>query len=175
MKVQWRRGSRIKVKAEEAFQVLSEIHERDGKVTPPAVVEEARPEESVLHPEFEWQDEVAAEKFREQQAASLIRALVVVREDAAAQDEKPQQMRVFIRPVAPVETEKDPYKHLRGKGSYSLTDDVLSDPVLRHQFLARAWQEMKQFRARYQALAEFAAIFEAMESTEKVLPEAVGF
>lgn len=47
-------------------------------LTPKAVVEEARPEDAPLHPAFEWDNDTAAEKYREHQATNLIRRVRVV-------------------------------------------------------------------------------------------------
>lgn len=49
--------------------------ECDG-ITATVVVEAARPETAPLHPAFEWNDGIAAEKFRQSQARQLIRAVV---------------------------------------------------------------------------------------------------
>jgi len=51
--------------AEQAHEAFETIRKRDGKLTAPAVVDEARPEESVLHEDFEWRDDIAAEKYRQ--------------------------------------------------------------------------------------------------------------
>lgn len=165
MKVQWKRGSCHKVDAEEAYEVLTEIHQRDGKVTPPAVVEESRPPDAVLHPEFTWDDEKAGEKLREIEAANLIRSLVVVHDKREEEPEsRPRQLRVFVRPAVPKEKlEHDQYEHLRPKGSYTLVEDVFSDPVLRYQFIAKAWQELKAWSTRYRNLEEFSRILQVID------------
>ena len=50
----------------------------DGVLTPSAVVESARDEGSPLHDKFEWDDGVAAEAWRLEQARRLIRTVKVV-------------------------------------------------------------------------------------------------
>ena len=45
-----------------------------GRITPRALVEAARGEESALHDYFEWDDSEAAEKYREMQARALLRS-----------------------------------------------------------------------------------------------------
>lgn len=57
---------------------LATIQEREGALTPPLVVDAARPEDAVLHPVFEWDNEKAAEAYRMKQARELIRAVEVV-------------------------------------------------------------------------------------------------
>lgn len=54
-----------------------------GELTAGAVVNDARPPDSRLHPLFEWDDAKAGEQFRENQARRVIRAIVIVREEQA--------------------------------------------------------------------------------------------
>jgi len=83
----YRPGSRVKgVAAEVAGAELERIHAERGELTPPAVVEEARPDDAPLHPAFEWDDIKAATAHREWQARSLIRAVYV---RAEGDDEEP--------------------------------------------------------------------------------------
>lgn len=60
------------------LEALRAIADRNcGMITPGQVVDEARDPASVLHGSFEWDDTVAAEKYRVIQAQKLIRAFVV--------------------------------------------------------------------------------------------------
>ena len=70
------------VKAQTAGEELERISKEHGEITPPLVVDEARPEESPIHEVFEWDDEVAAEQHREQQARQLIRSIQVVKPES---------------------------------------------------------------------------------------------
>ena len=63
--------------ADTVGEIFESIEERDGVLSPSAVVDEARPEVSPIHACFEWDDEKAAEKYRETQASSMIRCLIV--------------------------------------------------------------------------------------------------
>jgi len=63
-------------------EVLQGIAEREGRVNPQAVVDEARPEGSRIHDHFEWDDSVAAEAHRKQQARQLVRQVVIVKDGA---------------------------------------------------------------------------------------------
>jgi hypothetical protein len=65
---------------------LDELYQRDGCLRPTAVVSYARPKRSPLHDEFEWNDKVAGEQFRLQQARRLIR--VTVRRSPTGVEEK---------------------------------------------------------------------------------------
>jgi len=58
---------------------LVRIYHRDGKLSSSTVVDEARPEGSPLHPEFEWNNLKAGEEYRLIQARQLIRSVRVER------------------------------------------------------------------------------------------------
>jgi hypothetical protein len=64
--------------ASEIYQELKRISNRDDGIKPRVVVDEARPPDSVLHPEFEWDDRVAGEEYRVVQARNLIRAVHII-------------------------------------------------------------------------------------------------
>lgn len=66
------------VTAETAADELAAIHERHGALTPPVVVDAARPKDAPLHNVFEWDNKKAAESYRIDQARHLIRAVEIV-------------------------------------------------------------------------------------------------
>lgn len=74
----WRASYRGRIEADVAAAALDEIRKEHGKLTAQIVVEAARPDDSPLHPEFEWDDAKAAENYRARQARDMIRAIVVL-------------------------------------------------------------------------------------------------
>lgn len=60
---------------------LDVIHQRDGHITPQAVVAEAGDEDSPLHSHFEWDDSKAAGGYRLWQARMLIKSVKIERPD----------------------------------------------------------------------------------------------
>jgi hypothetical protein len=77
----------------DAFEALRDMHGQ--RLDPRHVVDAARPSESPLHGRFEWRDDVAAERYRLQQAGQLIvRARVVI----TPRKQEP----VRVRPAAPL-------------------------------------------------------------------------
>lgn len=86
----WREGSRSprSVPANKAAMEFERIRKSTGSLTPIAVVDASRPEDAVLHPAFEWDDSRASELYRQHQASSLIRAVVVVTDDSEQLDHR---------------------------------------------------------------------------------------
>jgi hypothetical protein len=58
--------------------ILNELAQRYGQLTPERIVEEARQPSSPLHSYFEWDDKIAAERHRLNQARILLRTIVIV-------------------------------------------------------------------------------------------------
>ena len=73
-KYTWCDGSHHKVDPNVAAQVATELEEA-GMLTAKNLVDVSRPEDAPLHDEFEWDDSVAAEKYREGQARNVIHSL----------------------------------------------------------------------------------------------------
>lgn len=65
----------------------------DGQLLPEAVVEEARPEDAPLHPVFEWDDAVAGELYRLNQARYFIRCVRIVL-DESSEEHRPAYVHV---------------------------------------------------------------------------------
>ena len=113
------------------------------------VVKAARSPKSVLHSQFEWDNDKAADEWRMQQARGLIRATVHWIEIGGQKE----QVNVFVS-LGPDRTEGGGYRGLIS---------VLANPSLREQMLLDAIVELKRLQVKYARLSELAAVFEAAE------------
>ena len=139
---QWKPGSRFKVDANTAGAVCEQL-EAAGNLSAKSLLDASRPEGAPLHSEFEWDDSVAAEKFREGQARCIINHLVV------RLDEKPDEpVRGFFRIT-------------QQAASYTNVQAILTHRDLRADLVQQALEEMAAFERKYGTLAELAMIFEA--------------
>lgn len=78
----WRDGSRRKVAPDAAAAEFRRIKNKYGALKARAVVDESRPEDAPLHPEFLWDDYAAAELYRRVQAQTMIRCHVSIDDEA---------------------------------------------------------------------------------------------
>lgn len=147
MVYQWKPFSCLKADAQAAGEQM-EVLERTGGLTPARLLDANREVGTPLHDDFEWNDTVAAEKFRENQASYIIRHLVV-NETTTAQE--PVMVRAFI---GVMEDQKPVYVGL---------SRVLSDAELRVQMLDSAKADLMAFRNKYNSLEELSAIFNEIE------------
>ena len=159
--------------AEQAHEAFEEIRRRDGKLTPAAVVDSARPEESVLHEDFEWRDDVAAEKYRQGQARQMVGAVRIVREERP-----PVRAYVNVKVVSspPLKAadcirEEDeeleqPTAEEENEGRcYMPLEEVLEKPDLCNQMMADARRDAQTYKQKYSTLASLANIMQATDQT----------
>ena len=62
----------------DVVSTIAALEDRRGRLTPEQIVDEARPEDSILHPCFEWDDSKAAESWRIEQARDLIKRVKIM-------------------------------------------------------------------------------------------------
>jgi hypothetical protein len=127
----------------QAREVLDHLLEEYGELTPAMVVEAARPEDSPIHGHFEWDDDVAAEAHRRDQARRLIRKVKVVY--GVDEEGREKTVRAFVS------ARQEP----KGPRAYRPTEEVLQNPIARQLLLREFERDWLQFRARYEHLAEF--------------------
>ena len=122
---------------------LEAIRDRHGELTPKAVVAEARDPGHPLHSRFEWDDAVAGEAYRLDQARGLIRKVRITYVEAT--DKSPAKQTRFYQSVR---TETG--------SSYRPSPEIAADPFQRKLVLADMEREWQALKRRYADFAEFA-------------------
>lgn len=131
------------VTAQTAGEELTRIYERRGVLEPAEIVEESRDAAAPLHPCFEWDDAKAAEKYREHQAAKLVRAIVTVEETTKG----PQYVRAF--------------PHV--EQHYHPIQVILSSEERTEELLHTALRELISFKKKYESLSALNGVFAAID------------
>lgn len=149
MVFQWKQGSRIKADAQQAGALCSRL-EAEGRLTAKALLDESRDEDSPLHGEFEWDNGIAAEKYRENQARHIINCLVTVHESAAP-------TRSFFN----VEYKTAEFRSVTA---------IMQDADGQDQLLSLALRELDAFKRKFNSLSELAAVFAAIEEIQEKRP-----
>jgi hypothetical protein len=122
---------------------LQGIYSTAGRLTPELVLDDARDPDSPLHDRFEWDDTLAAEKYRRGQAADLIRS---VRITYTTPDQRQEKVRAF-------------HAVTRADGlTYAPTAELAADPFMARLMLQSAEREWKALHSKYAHLAEFVAL-----------------
>lgn len=92
-KFSWKDGARFKVDADTVGQELERLYNKHDLVTAEILLDAARDEDSPLHNLYEWDDSIAAEKWRKHQSRTILYSLRVTEVDG----DKPRIMNVAIR------------------------------------------------------------------------------
>lgn len=124
-----------------------EVLAKNDNLNPESVLDLARDENSPLHNLFEWDDRVAAEKYRLGQARRIIQQIVIVNDHPNAET---REIRAFV-----TESKND--------GHYQLITTAIEDPDKYEPLLMRARFELKLFRDKYYSLVEFKELFDEID------------
>lgn len=123
--------------------VANEIKSIGDDASPQQIVEVARNENTELHKCFEWDDTIAAEKYRIVQARHIVRNLVIAEETVP--EDRPE-VRYFFKSKA--------------DEGYKPTKVIVRKENEYQALLAQAWAELQAFKQKYSMLEELREIFE---------------
>lgn len=146
MNYQFRKGFAHKVSADVAGSVCEEL-EKEGRLTADELVDVSRPEEAPLHNEFEWDDSIAGENWRKQQARCLINSLIVI------SPETNKEVRKFFNIVS-------------SDRKYESIDVIMKSVDKRDALLRDAMRELSAFRKKYAHLNELSKVFDAIDGLD---------
>ena len=140
------------VDANTVGETIHRIEKEHGECTAKLLLDEARGKKSPIHQLFEWDDTIAAERYRLRQATDIITAIAVVMDEGK---EEPQMIRAFANVGA------------KNDGSFISMHKALSSEESRRIVLSHALDELKAFKAKYANLKEFVKIFAEISELEK--------
>lgn len=154
-----------KVSAEVAGKVCQELSASSGGLTPKRLVDVSRPADAPMHDEFEWNDGIAAEKYREEQAQKVIQHLIIVRTD----NETERNVRLIEKEEETKQEEESDEVADRGfvstgerTSQYVPLYSALSNEVWKANLLEAARRDMRVFISKYRRLEELAQVIEDM-------------
>lgn len=154
-KYAFRPGRSLPVPAQDVGEELERLGIYTQAVTPSEIVDAARDEDAILHPCFEWDDRVAAEQMREEQARALTRTVLVMSEDA--EDGQANDHRIAFVSIG------TPGRN--GSPGYIATETALSDEGMREVVLKNALAQLRGWRSRYSHLEELADVIQVIDDT----------
>ena len=153
----WRGRGPAGVSAQATGELIDSIAERDGKVEPSVVVDEARPKESPIHGAFEWRNAVAAEEHRKWQARQLVRNVRVI---ATADDGEKSSTPVVVHV---------PKDHGR-PGGYYAASAVVQDQDL---FMRAATEAERKLASASATVNELRQIASTTDNSDKLAAIAI--
>jgi len=145
-----------KVPAEVTGAVCKDLIDKEGAVTPQRLVEVSKPKDAPLHGEFEWNNTIAAQKYREEQARQIIKNIVIM--EVEEEEAQPKIVKCWVnsdRAFVPTD---------EGTHRYVTIDTALSNVSWRDNLLKAARRDMSSFIAKYRRLTELDKIINDMNN-----------
>lgn len=164
-KYSWKGGYNFKVSAETVGGVLNRIEQTEGKVTKESFLDYSRDKNSETHSLFEWDDSIAAEKYRLATAGKIISQLEVT---IVHEDTQPREITAQIETEEPQERKISAFVNIAPKAptvnaTYYNVERAMSDADTRKQVLRNALFELQAFERKYKNFTEFAELFEVIK------------
>ena len=165
LSIAWKTGSQFKVKPNVAYRAMEKVRKANGgNLVPELLVDASRPVSAPLHKEFEWDNKVAGEQFRREQARYIIRSIEVVRAEAPTVQSRAYEAIVIVKEG--IKGDKPEPRRV-----YQTTEDILRDPVSRADLLTTALRDLASLRRKYAGLSELAMVFKAIDATIETTPQ----
>jgi len=117
-------------------------HTFGGKCTPDQIVKSASPPSSPIHRYFDWDNTIAASKWRLHQARNMIDCLVTII------DEKPVKAFHSV--------------YIKKERAYVRVDKIKASKDLWQQVVENAYQELLGWKKRYETYKAFAPVVKAI-------------
>lgn len=136
-------GTRFGADAQKCYEEIMEICNDLESASPRDVLDKARDESTELHKCFTWDDSVASERWRIHEARLVTRQLVI--KEVKVPKDRPE-VRLFYK------TDSKP--------GYKPTQIIVRKEDEYKALLARAYAELRAFKAKYSMLEELREIFE---------------
>ena len=148
---------------DEIRKELTAIFSGPSGLTPKSVIEVAKDPRSILHSYFTWDDSEAGRKYREMEAAFLIRRVKVTID---ASDSTPITLRCFSH-----------IKHLSADGTidtsrpgaYMPITEAMKNPSALEQIMSNARSELRAFSVKYHQLKEVMEMSDVFDAIEGVI------
>ena len=154
---EWR-GMQYPVDPQVAGRYFKSLEKQYGSVTPENLLESSKPEDSVMHKCFQWDDAIAAEKYRKYQASSMIANLVkvVIKQNENSGLCEETKMRAVVSVSTGIE-----------KGEFVSIERAMTDSEMRETVLKNALRELSIFQEKYKNLSELKDVFESIENSKR--------
>lgn len=142
-------GTTFKADAQKCYEEILEICEDIDSAKAEDILEKARDENTELHKCFTWDDSVAAERWRREEAGLVTRQLVRV--EVEVPKDRPE-VRLFYS--------------TDNKSGYKPTQIIVQKADEHQALLKTAWKAILALRHKYSMLKELDSVWEAIDQLE---------
>jgi len=153
----WRKGAEKFYNADPQ-KIAEEVQALGDNPKTEEILDMARGENTEFHKVIEWNDDVAAEKYRLEQVRHVMQDLHIT---YVGMNEKKKKEKVTV----PLRM----FYHLKDEEGYRPIHVIMKDQDLHEKLLMTAYSELKAFTVKYSNLQELDQVFEAIREFGKKL------
>ena len=135
------------VPAQVVGELCEQLEASEGGLTPKTFVDASRDPKSPTHSMLEWDNKIAAEAYREEQAKHIIANVRIVRAEAGPDEYKDRGFVVIHD----------------GRNAYTTIHKAMSNDEWREHLLKDAKRDMECFKAKYRRLTELTGVIAEMD------------
>lgn len=161
MTFEWKPGARYPVKAQVAGETVEKLCKEHGvdEITPATLVDASRPADAPLHRCFEWDKDVASQKWNEHQARHILHSIVIV--SYVGEKQEPKRSVAYVSVTNP-----------EGNRVYTPMAKAMSVEEQAEEVVANALVVFMGFKARYEHIKEMRGFLDVMDrEARKLLDE----
>ena len=151
----WRPDTETLFKKADAQKVAEEIYSLGRNPQVDEILEMAKDESKEIHKLIEWDDTIAAQKFRIVQVRKITHNLEIV-EIGINNKNKSEKIDVPLKALY----------HLKDEGGYRPTPLIIEDENLYNKLLMTAKSELASFVRKYSILTELEPVFKAIRDLD---------
>lgn len=159
LKAMWEPGFERIMLNKDPQKIADEIFSISDEPTKEQIVDKARDESTELHDLFEWNDTIAAEEWRKEQAGAILRKLKVVFINDDADEEHEETKTIPVRMF---------YGNPKTNEGFVHIEKIMSNDDMYEQLLEKAKGELIAFRKKYSMLKELNPLFEAIDRIDEI-------
>ena len=146
----WKNGVTAKTSADVAAKVMDELATH-GMLSAQGLVDASRPEDAPMHKDFEWNNEIAGEQWRKQQARVYIGGIIYTPTQSQG-----EPTRMFVK----LKTDGEQYTTL---------ETVLRSQDSMNELREQAAKELAQFRNKYNTILKMAGAIADVDALQMKL------
>lgn len=131
---------------------LDKLSKRKKLLKAQAIVDFAKNPKTALHDYFEWDDKIAGNEFRLQQARRIIRVYI----EETPYSDVPQRIRISLK-----------QDRIKAHGGYRRLQDVISDKDLWQEYEEQCLVDLIYLRDKYNDIKKYHCIWQEINKLEK--------
>ena len=150
----WRPEAEKFYKNANAQKVAEEVYALGEHPETKEILDMARDSKKEIHKLIEWDDSVAAEKYRLKQVCKVVEDLLIV--EITAGEKKPEK----------IEKPLKMFYSMKGETGYRPTPFIMQNADLHQKLLMTARSELNSFVIKYSVLTELEPVFKAIRELD---------